>query len=433
MPENPLADKGLVGRISDETPSGLRMRTGAAKLRIGAVAATLVALAAGASVVAAATGDATAGKAVFTSAGCTGCHTLAAAGSTGTVGPNLDQRKPTYDMVVARVTSGKGIMPSFSGSLSAQQIANVAAFVSQSTGGSPAAAAPPPATAPPGTLPPPASPGQPENTAPKTQTPANGPGGDRTVRTPPAGGAPGKATPRAGTRVRVTFAGRRLVSTATRVPEGVVTVSVRNRERMPLQVIAGRTTRRSSSGLAGTAGDRRLLLVRGGASRHIRLVLGGGDRGYVCRVLRQRPVSCLTFQALSTTPKPARTPGPGAPEEPAPPWPPSPPVPVSPVPPDVPVVPDPRAPASPSPTPPAGPSPPAPTGKSLFIGTCGGCHTLADAGTPGTVGPNLDNESPNEGKVRDQVLSGGGVMPSFRGVLTTEQIQMIAVYVASVT
>jgi cytochrome c oxidase subunit 2 len=37
--------------------------------------------------------SAAAGKTVFTgSAGCTGCHTLAAAGATGTVGPNLDQR-----------------------------------------------------------------------------------------------------------------------------------------------------------------------------------------------------------------------------------------------------------------------------------------------------------------------------------------------------
>ena len=41
-----------------------------------------------------AAGDATAGKAVFTSAGCVACHTLKDAASTGTVGPNLDQLKP---------------------------------------------------------------------------------------------------------------------------------------------------------------------------------------------------------------------------------------------------------------------------------------------------------------------------------------------------
>ena len=30
-------------------------------------------------------------------------------------------------------------------------------------------------------------------------------------------------------------------------------------------------------------------------------------------------------------------------------------------------------------------------GKQLFTKACGGCHTLADAGTAGTIGPNLDN------------------------------------------
>jgi mono/diheme cytochrome c family protein len=80
-------------------------------------------------------GDATAGKAIFAKAGCTGCHTLKAAGATGTVGPNLDQVKPDYRLATARVTNGKGAMPSFKGQLSDQEIANVAAFVVTSTGG----------------------------------------------------------------------------------------------------------------------------------------------------------------------------------------------------------------------------------------------------------------------------------------------------------
>jgi len=83
------------------------------------------------------TGDPTAGKGIFQSAGCVSCHTLKAAGATGTVGPNLDQVKPDYRKATARVTLGKGAMPSFKGQLSTQEIANVASFVVQATGGTP--------------------------------------------------------------------------------------------------------------------------------------------------------------------------------------------------------------------------------------------------------------------------------------------------------
>src|SRR5207249_1293015 len=48
-------------------------------------------------------GNPTAGKKVFLSAGCTGCHTLKDAGSNGTVGPNLDDAKPPYSLVIDRV------------------------------------------------------------------------------------------------------------------------------------------------------------------------------------------------------------------------------------------------------------------------------------------------------------------------------------------
>jgi mono/diheme cytochrome c family protein len=82
------------------------------------------------------TGNATAGKAVFASAGCTSCHTLKDAGATGTVGPNLDQVKPPYDKVVVQVTNGGGAMPAFKGQLSSQQIQDVAAYVSSVAGAS---------------------------------------------------------------------------------------------------------------------------------------------------------------------------------------------------------------------------------------------------------------------------------------------------------
>jgi mono/diheme cytochrome c family protein len=82
---------------------------------------------------AAAQGDAAAGKAVFASAGCKSCHTLKAAGATGTVGPNLDELKPAYDAIVHQVEVGGGPMPAFKGTLSAKQIQDVSAFVFAST------------------------------------------------------------------------------------------------------------------------------------------------------------------------------------------------------------------------------------------------------------------------------------------------------------
>jgi len=81
-------------------------------------------------------GNVSAGKQVFLSAGCGGCHTLAAVGASGTVGPNLDQTKPSLALVVQRVTDGKGTMPAFKSQLTEKQIKDVAAFVVASTRGS---------------------------------------------------------------------------------------------------------------------------------------------------------------------------------------------------------------------------------------------------------------------------------------------------------
>jgi mono/diheme cytochrome c family protein len=79
-------------------------------------------------------GGDTDGKAIFASAGCGGCHTLAAAGSSGTVGPNLDEAKPSLELAIDRVTNGLGGMPSFKGQLSEAQIRAVATFVSENAG-----------------------------------------------------------------------------------------------------------------------------------------------------------------------------------------------------------------------------------------------------------------------------------------------------------
>ena len=80
-----------------------------------------------------ATGDAANGEQVFASAGCGGCHTFSKAGSSGAVGPNLDDAAPSFDTVVNQVTNGGGTMPAFSDELTEQEIRDVAAFVSGSS------------------------------------------------------------------------------------------------------------------------------------------------------------------------------------------------------------------------------------------------------------------------------------------------------------
>jgi mono/diheme cytochrome c family protein len=79
-------------------------------------------------------GDAAAGKQIFMSQPCGSCHTLKDAGTSGNVGPNLDQKKPPFGLVVERVTNGKSPMPSFKGTLTEQQIRDVAAYVSSVAG-----------------------------------------------------------------------------------------------------------------------------------------------------------------------------------------------------------------------------------------------------------------------------------------------------------
>ena len=79
-------------------------------------------------------GDADAGKAVFAKSGCGGCHTFKAAGSSGTVGPNLDDASIDFEGAVKQVTNGGGGMPPFGDKLSDKEIADVAAFVTEKRG-----------------------------------------------------------------------------------------------------------------------------------------------------------------------------------------------------------------------------------------------------------------------------------------------------------
>ena len=72
-------------------------------------------------------------------------------------------------------------------------------------------------------------------------------------------------------------------------------------------------------------------------------------------------------------------------------------------------------------------------GRNVFLTAgCTACHTLADAGARGQVGPNLDAARPSASLVRERVENGLGAMPSFRGKLKQEEIDAVAAYVSSV-
>jgi mono/diheme cytochrome c family protein len=73
------------------------------------------------------------GKKIFESQ-CASCHTLKAANATGTIGPNLDQLKPSQSVAEHQVEVGGGVMPAFKGKLTDEQITAVAKFVADNAG-----------------------------------------------------------------------------------------------------------------------------------------------------------------------------------------------------------------------------------------------------------------------------------------------------------
>ena len=64
---------------------------------------------------------------------CGVCHTLKSNGSVGNIGPNLDQLKPSIDQIIHAVTNGIGVMQSWEGILSSEEIQAVAYYVFNST------------------------------------------------------------------------------------------------------------------------------------------------------------------------------------------------------------------------------------------------------------------------------------------------------------
>jgi mono/diheme cytochrome c family protein len=69
-------------------------------------------------------------------------------------------------------------------------------------------------------------------------------------------------------------------------------------------------------------------------------------------------------------------------------------------------------------------------GRPVFLANCGSCHTFADAGTSGTIGPDLDGIGLSTDEVVEQVRRGGGGMPAFGDQLSEDEIEQVAAYVA---
>jgi mono/diheme cytochrome c family protein len=69
-------------------------------------------------------------------------------------------------------------------------------------------------------------------------------------------------------------------------------------------------------------------------------------------------------------------------------------------------------------------------GKAIFIGKCGICHELADAGTSGSAGPAL-NSPWQASRVREVIADGPGGMPE--NVVTERAANAVSAYVAAAT
>ena len=71
-------------------------------------------------------------------------------------------------------------------------------------------------------------------------------------------------------------------------------------------------------------------------------------------------------------------------------------------------------------------------GKDIFLnnGNCATCHTLSEAKSIATIGPNLDKIRPEKKRVITVVSNGIGVMPAYQDVLSLEEIEAVAHYVS---
>ena len=74
-------------------------------------------------------------------------------------------------------------------------------------------------------------------------------------------------------------------------------------------------------------------------------------------------------------------------------------------------------------------------GKQIFLGegNCASCHSLKDSGSNGNIGPNLDEIKPDIARIIHSVTNGIGVMPAYEGILSTEDIKAVGIYISEST
>ena len=78
------------------------------------------------------------GKALFTGGAappCGLCHTLKDAGTSGAIGPPLDEIQPDAARVATALRNGIGAMPSYKATLKEEQIQALARYVAKASGG----------------------------------------------------------------------------------------------------------------------------------------------------------------------------------------------------------------------------------------------------------------------------------------------------------
>jgi mono/diheme cytochrome c family protein len=130
-PEKPMPANLLNGQDANDVASYIAKC--AAVPQCGVTAAKAAATTTSSSGGGTSTSAAPDGKTIFAS-NCGSCHTLKDAGTSGQVGPNLDDLKPSEARAEKQVRHGGAIMPPFQGKLSDAEIKAVAAYVASVAG-----------------------------------------------------------------------------------------------------------------------------------------------------------------------------------------------------------------------------------------------------------------------------------------------------------